>query len=237
MTVATSGATDPQTDTAAGSTDATTQAAAATVAVADRDGAASRAGERSARTAPETSATTGIAVPRDVTMSDQAPTEPEATIEAAPEPPPPPVLPGCDGVATGAGSNGYVPSSELCRLWDGYPAIRADAAVALARLNEAYKATFGESMCITDGYRSYSLQVTTRANKGYLAAPPGTSNHGWGLAVDICAESYAGERWNWLAANAPAYGWDNPPWARPGGSKYEPWHWEYTAAVAAKSGS
>ena len=25
----------------------------------------------------------------------------------------------------------------------------------------------------------------------------------------------------------PAYGWDNPEWARAGGSKNEPWHWEY----------
>ncbi|HWV79445.1 MAG TPA: M15 family metallopeptidase, partial [Isoptericola sp.] len=94
----------------------------------------------------------------------------------------------------------------------------------------------GESMCITDGFRSYSQQVATKAAKGYLAAVPGTSNHGWGLAVDICPETYSGSRWDWLAANAPAYGWDNPDWARPGGSKYEPWHWEYTAGVTQMGG-
>lgn len=143
--------------------------------------------------------------------------------------------PGCDGDAAGAGTNGEVPSSELCVLWDGSTAVRADAAVALARLNEAYTAVFGEPICLTDGYRSYSEQVAVKAAKGYLAATPGTSNHGWGLAVDICGESYAGERWDWLAAHAPEYGWDNPEWART--SKYEPWHWEYTDAVAQVDGA
>ncbi|WP_454850147.1 hypothetical protein [Promicromonospora soli] len=66
----------------------------------------------------------------------------------------PPVLPGCDGEATGSAVNGQVPESELCDLWGGYPPIRADAAVALARLNQAYTERFGEPMCLTDGYRS-----------------------------------------------------------------------------------
>ena len=34
----------------------------------------------------------------------------------------------------------------------------------------------------------------------------------------------------WLKENAPDFGWDNPDWARSGGSgPYEPWHWEYVA--------
>ncbi|MEG3614111.1 M15 family metallopeptidase [Isoptericola haloaureus] len=199
-------------------------AAARQAVLVDREQGASRSGARTARTAPQ--AAGGIVVPSDATMSGETVS---LDVESAPEPP---VLPGCDGYATGAGSNGYISSSEMCTLWDGKTLVRADAAVALARLNESYRATFGENMCITDGYRSYALQVSTRAAKGSLAAPPGTSNHGWGLAVDICPDSYAGSRYDWLRANAPAYGWDNPAWARPGGSKYEPWHWEFTAAVA-----
>lgn len=158
--------------------------------------------------------------------------EPKAEPEPAPEPEPEPALAGCSGEATGTGSNGQVPSSELCDLWDGQTHVRSDAAVALAEVNEAYTERFGEPMCITDGYRSYDQQVAVKAAKGYLAATPGTSNHGWGLAVDLCPETYAGERWSWLAENAPSFGWDNPPWARPGGSKYEPWHWELTEEVA-----
>ncbi|PFG41513.1 D-alanyl-D-alanine carboxypeptidase-like protein [Isoptericola jiangsuensis] len=217
----------------AGTTTDTVDASRAAALLADRDGvggggSASRSGVRAA--APVAAAATGgVVVDADATLTTE---KVRVDVEAAPEPP---VLPGCDGLATGAGTNGSISSSEMCNLWDGGPAIRADAAVALARLNQAYRGVFGEDMCVTDGYRSYSQQVATKAAKGYLAATPGTSNHGWGLAVDLCPETYAGDRWTWLAAHGPDYGWDNPDWARAGGSKYEPWHWEFTAAVAVKS--
>ncbi len=145
------------------------------------------------------------------------------------------LLAGC-AVEVGTGfANGQVPTDQLCAPWDGAQEVRADAARSLAALNQAYTARFGESMCLTDGYRSYDQQVATKAAKGYLAARPGYSNHGWGLAVDLCAETYAGERWAWLAEQAQDSGWDNPDWARPGGSKYEPWHWEFVDAVAEQS--
>lgn len=192
----------------------------AAAAVLDRQSGASRGQQREPRGTPRA----GITVPRDATMpvEEAAPVQIDA----------PPVLPGCDGEATGSGLNGQVPESELCDLWDGYPPIRADAAVALARLNQAYTEQFGEAMCLTDGYRSYAQQVAARAAKPTLTATPGRSNHGWGLAVDICADSYAGERWDWLKAHGPEYGWDNPQWAQTGGAgPYEPWHWEFTEAV------
>jgi len=195
--------------------------------VAERSQAASRSGERSARTAPGSA---GLVVADDAAIPSE---DIAVDVESAPEPP---VLPGCDGEATGAGTNGNISSTEMCSLWDGGPMVRADAAVALARLNEAYVAAFGQAMCVTDGYRSYSQQVAARAAKGSLVAPPGTSNHGWGLAVDLCPETYTGDRYDWLAQHGPTYGWDNPAWARPGGSKYEPWHWEFTAAVEAAGG-
>ena len=57
---------------------------------------------------------------------------------------------------------------------------------------------------------------------------PGTSNHGLGVAVDIgTAGAYGTATYVWLTANGPAFGWHNPDWALPGGSKHEPWHWEY----------
>lgn len=142
------------------------------------------------------------------------------------------VLPGCDGIArvTGA-SNGQLPSSSLCTLWTAKHRLRADAAVALAKLNVAYKQRFGHNMCLTDSYRTYSSQVHLRAVKPGLAAVPGTSNHGWGLAIDMCdgVERGAGNsHYQWLRDNASAYGWENPDWALPGGSgPHEAWHWEY----------
>ena len=67
--------------------------------------------------------------------------------------------------------------------------------------------------------------------KGSLCANPGTSNHGWGKAVDIGAccgiNTGTGPAFDWLTINAGRYGWNHPAWAQPGGSKPEPWHWEY----------
>ena len=36
-----------------------------------------------------------------------------------------------------------------------------------------------------------------------------------------------------MKANAPAYGFVHPDWAEPGGSRPEPWHWEYVGVPAA----
>ncbi|MFI7589818.1 D-alanyl-D-alanine carboxypeptidase family protein [Spongisporangium articulatum] len=143
------------------------------------------------------------------------------------------VLPGCDGKNHAKGArNGQLPSSALCTLWDGRYKLRGDAAVALAKMNVAYKRHFGENICLNSAYRSYSQQAALRAQKPGLAAPAGTSNHGWGLAVDLCdgVEKGYGSRFQWLRENAGAYGFANPDWARSGGSgPYEPWHWEYVA--------
>lgn len=144
-------------------------------------------------------------------------------------------LPGCDASALPQGTNGKLSTEGLCELWGSGNYARADAAVALAALNEAYVQAYGSNMCITDGYRSLSSQYVLKSTKGGLAATPGTSEHGWGLAVDLCASTYQGTaKTQWLRTNAPLYGWDNPAWARPGGSgATEPWHWEYTSGVEA----
>lgn len=152
------------------------------------------------------------------------------------------VLPGCDGrVPAGTTwSNGRIPAGDLCTLWERDHSLRADAAVALAKLNIAYKKQFGTSICLTDSYRSLSSQYRLRAIKPGLAAVPGTSQHGWGLAVDLCGgvDNYGSVTYRWLRANAPAYGWDNPDWALPGGSgPTEAWHWEYLPGEKVGPGS
>jgi LAS superfamily LD-carboxypeptidase LdcB len=107
------------------------------------------------------------------------------------------------------------------------------AAAAFDQLNTAFKAAIGQDIGITDGYRSYDEQVQCRLAKGSLCANPGTSNHGWGKAVDIggcCGiNTGTGPAFDWLTANAGRYGWNHPAWAQPGGSKPEPWHWAYGA--------
>ena len=84
-------------------------------------------------------------------------------------------------------------------------------------------------LCLTDSYRSYGAQVDVYGRKPHLAAVPGTSNHGLGLAVDLCGgvQTFGTAAYRWMKANAPAYGWVHPSWAEPGGSRPEPWHWEF----------
>ena len=128
--------------------------------------------------------------------------------------------------------NGRIPASALCApSFDPQALLRCDAAQALDRLDAAYATVFGANLQVTDSYRSYAAQVTCRRTKGSLCARPGTSNHGWGLAVDLggAAHSAGTEAHDWLLANARTYGWDLPGWARANGSKPEPWHWEYVA--------
>jgi D-alanyl-D-alanine carboxypeptidase len=143
------------------------------------------------------------------------------------------VLPGCDGVARITGApNGQLPDSVLCTLWESKHRLRADAAVGLAKLNIAFKQRFGDDICLTDSYRTLAAQQRLAAIKPGLAAKAGTSNHGLGLAVDLCdgVEKLGSTRYEWMRDNAPSYGWDNPTWARPGGSgPQEPWHWEFVA--------
>ena len=88
-------------------------------------------------------------------------------------------LPGCDGQPRYGSSNGAIPASELCTLWDGTQMLRGDAAVALAGLNDNFRAAVGHDLCITDSYRTLSEQRRLAATKGGLAASPGKSNHGW----------------------------------------------------------
>ncbi|WP_182111693.1 MULTISPECIES: M15 family metallopeptidase [unclassified Actinotalea] len=143
-------------------------------------------------------------------------------------------LPGCDGETRPTGSNGLIPASDMCSLWVSGHLLRGDAAVALAELNVNFRAAFGRDLCLTDSYRSLADQRRVAAIKPGLAASPGTSNHGWGLAIDLCtSETRSSQVFSWLQSNGPTFGWDNPEWARKGGSgAFEPWHWEFVPGTA-----
>ena len=142
----------------------------------------------------------------------------------------------CTGASTSGYANGTIPTSALCPLsYAPGQRLRADAARAFNRLTEAARASRGAPICVTDSYRDYPSQVDVYARKPGLAAVPGTSNHGWGVAVDLCGgvESFGSSAYSWMKANAPRYGWIHPSWAEPGGSRPEAWHWEYTGLIYA----
>ena len=133
-------------------------------------------------------------------------------------------------------SNGRIPLSQLRRVkhvTGGNHYLRADASLALDRLALIAKSQ-GHGAYVTDSYRDYATQVRLRADwcaRGSCnyAATPGTSNHGWGLAVDA-ADSRVDGLARWMHANektANTHGWHWPHWARPPGV-VERWHWEYS---------
>ncbi|WP_251150283.1 D-alanyl-D-alanine carboxypeptidase family protein [Cellulosimicrobium sp. Marseille-Q4280] len=148
-------------------------------------------------------------------------------------------LPGCDPTVRPTGTNGNLDQHELCELWQAGDFLRPDAAVALSALNEAFRASFGRDLCLVSSYRTLSTQVSLKSTRGGFAARPGTSMHGWGLAIDLCSiETGSRDVYAWLNANGETYGWANPPWAkRGGGGAYEPWHFEFTEGVEEMGGA
>jgi cell wall-associated NlpC family hydrolase len=138
--------------------------------------------------------------------------------------------PSYDGARQWGGyPNGLIPPSAMCPLGVAGHSLRCDAAAAYRAMSAAYAAASGSPICITDSYRAYASQVRLYGQKPALAAVPGTSNHGWGLAVDLCGgvERYGTAPYNWLKANAGRFGFLHPDWAEPGNGREEPWHWEY----------
>lgn len=136
------------------------------------------------------------------------------------------------------GSNGRLPASELVKLSWTNQRLHKQAAPSFERLNAAFRAAFGRNIAVTDGYRTYASQVALKATKGHLAAPPGTSNHGWGFAADLGGgiNKWGTDEHEWMKRNAPSYGWVNPDWAQKGKGKEEPWHWEFVGSRDASGG-
>ena len=136
----------------------------------------------------------------------------------------------CAGGSTAGQGNGNLDPAALCPLWSAAgEQLRGDAAQAFNAMSQHKAQTTGTAICVTDSYRSYSEQVSVYASRPGFAAIPGTSNHGWGQAVDLCggAQSFSGAAYLWLKANAGRYGFSHPAWAEPGRGMEEPWHWEY----------
>ncbi|MCU1346757.1 MAG: D-alanyl-D-alanine carboxypeptidase [Acidimicrobiia bacterium] len=133
----------------------------------------------------------------------------------------PPFTPPAALVAYG---NGHIPLSALAPIGVGTHRLWGPAAASFQRMNaEAAKA--GVKIGATDSYRSYDQQVQLVQQKGLyseggLAAPPGQSKHGWGVALDVDVDSRG---LAWLRANGARFGfYETTP--------REPWHWEYRTA-------
>ncbi|MDR7383221.1 M15 family metallopeptidase [Promicromonospora iranensis] len=133
------------------------------------------------------------------------------------------------------GSNGRLELDALCKVGVGPEGqdqyLRCDAAEAWKELGKRFEAEFGKPLRVEYGYRPYDWQLQALDEFGSgLVAAPGTSNHGWALAVDVPVDDgfrFGHPEYEWLAANGPEAGWHHPEWARAGGGREEPWHFEY----------
>lgn len=147
------------------------------------------------------------------------------------------------------------PSTMARVPWDAIERVQVAALPSLVAMNAAYRRETGRNLDVTDSYRAldgYYGQVQTflrryrvqaigsgtfgdvrwwqgrryvRHSSAGAAAVPGTSNHGWGLALDFGPQSRG-----WVQRNGARFGWHWPTWARSGAS-YEPWHIEAGADV------
>jgi hypothetical protein len=130
-------------------------------------------------------------------------------------------------------TDGTVDPAGLCPVpFASGALLRCDAVDALVALNAVFRAEHGTDLPVGGTYRTYDEQVRLKAAKGGLAAAPGTSHHGWGVAVDFSGFGGVGQfdhpLYLWMAEHAPAFGWIHPAAMGPGGSgPHEPWHWEF----------
>lgn len=133
--------------------------------------------------------------------------------------------------------NGKLKPSEL-RTTVIFGELVPAASRSADRLALAFALEFGKSLVATDTYRTRAEQDELARTKPHLAAPPGTSVHGLGEAVDFASNipNASSKEHKWMDENAFAYGWTNPAWAR-ATTRFEPWHWEYNELNDRKTGS
>jgi hypothetical protein len=138
--------------------------------------------------------------------------------------------------------NGQIPDSKLRYInnWTYYKGdIQSDggrirlydkASVALDKLLAAAEADKVEFK-VNSAYRTYQDQVDVERRYPAVAAKPGTSNHGFGLAVDLARKDKKAltpsmKEYQWMKKNADKYGFRRLPWGNKG-EAWEAWHWEY----------
>lgn len=117
--------------------------------------------------------------------------------------------------------NGRIPADAMHPIGVGQHRLWEPAAKAFTQLRaDAERA--GVTIGVTDSYRDMAGQEKVAREKGLhsqggLAARPGTSNHGWGVAVDLDLDARAQ---TWMRDNGHRYGFVEDV-------TREPWHWTY----------
>lgn len=128
--------------------------------------------------------------------------------------------------------NGQLPESALTPIGGGHRVRSGDVADSFKQMSDSAKKE-GINLVggLTSSYRSYEDQVRVAKERPGFAAQPGTSKHGWGIAVDV---GYARQQ-DWMHKKGKQFGWINPAWAK--SSPYEPWHFEKSGAATGPTSS
>ncbi len=135
----------------------------------------------------------------------------------------------------GTQKNGQIDTHLLVDVSGRGDYLEPTAAAQWKRMVAACKAATGVTLAPAPGssaYRPLSIQQDFYAKRqAYLAgkgpyfpvaAVPGTSNHGWGRAIDLTGYEGNAQVWAWLQSHAGEFGYD---WAT-GRASGEDWHWE-----------
>ena len=151
---------------------------------------------------------------------------------------------------TMAAHNGKIPVSDLCQVpswlntsWapNTPRTLQCGALSSFLEMNAAFKAKFGYNLIMDEGYRDRYTQDMYYKVYGYpSAAMPGTSNHGYGRAVDLIGTRtavlegrgsspfrFGSAADTWLTNNSKAYGWDRSEHLDKTGSNPEYWHYNW----------
>jgi len=146
--------------------------------------------------------------------------------------------------------NGQIPEDKLRYLtnWKKYvggnqsdngrlrmyldASLAADKLIAAAEANTENGKPAPIKFKVNSCYRTLEDQERVKQQYGKLAAAPGRSNHGFGLAIDFAYGSGAKltpstPQYKWLQANAAKYGFKRLPYNPKNPESWEAWHWEY----------
>lgn len=124
--------------------------------------------------------------------------------------------------------NGNLPAKDLAAIPGGR--LRKDSAAAWLAMRSHIGEDKGIWICPTSprtSYRSLADQQyfwnLYQAGKGALAARPGTSNHGWGIAVDLPTPAMQAA----VREHGHQFGWGIPGGKLGSDAPSEPWHCTY----------
>lgn len=128
--------------------------------------------------------------------------------------------------------NGRLPASALAPIPGsgpyGAPKLRRDAAAAYNALHREAMRRWGISMALHEStvgraYRNYDQQLLAKRLYGRNAAPPGTSNHGLGINVDLMNRQQ-----RWVVDQIGARFGFSKRWSD---AAWEWWHITYRAGI------